>query len=166
MAEFSDPAWWPKPPPRPPNPVTLASFVFRGLAPFVLVAAALVLLVGRHGGSSANTRSVASFERCLRSHAAEGPGQARHDCQALLPAGSAVASSGPGGGVQQRFDTCLRNATANLPHGGFGGGQPGRGPSPVFRAAIAVCQSLTDGGGGSAGATPTATPSAGTPPTA
>jgi len=168
MAEFSDPAWWPKPPPKPPVHISLPTIILGSLIPVGLVAVVATLILTQRGHHPAPVRSVAAYESCLGSRGA-GPAtpgrgdaarQARRACAALLPPGAAVGTIGPPSApnsAQAQFETCVRNAIGSLPNRGPGGGF-GRGRASALRAAESVCQTLAAGssgagaGGGGGGA--------------
>jgi hypothetical protein len=150
MPEFSDPAWWPKPPPKLPTTVSLPRIVFFSLVPLLAVGALVMLLHERRGHpAGASLHSVAAFESCTRSRkgqqAAAGsdrPATARASCAGLLPSGTEVGRFAPPDGRRGQFESCLENATSKLPRERFAGGGFARGPSAIFRAAVAVCGSL------------------------
>lgn len=179
MTGFSDPAWWPKPPPRPPAHVSLPKILLGAFVPIALVTAVVVLVVTqRHDGAS-SVRSVAAYEGCLDSHlghpgAAAGAGaprassaQALHDCQPLLPPGVAVGSLVPSSpaanAAEAQFQSCVRNAIAGVPRRDLGFGRFGGRPSSAVRAAISVCQTLASAGSdaGASGAGGSANPAGG-----
>ncbi len=163
MAEFSDPQWWPKPPPKPPTPITLRTVVLRTFLPVVVIAAAAALIItqGRSHPERGVVQSVAAYESCLRSHGVAASANAGPDvvrrCEAFLPPGTAVGTYGKPDPRQAAFQQCVRNAAANLPQHGFGAGRFGGGPSSAFRRAVEVCQSLAQGAGSAPPATGTTT---------
>jgi hypothetical protein len=169
MAEFSDPQWWPKPPPKPPTPITLRMIV-GSVLPLAVVVAGVALIVTQRGSHAAKTvQSVAAYEQCLRSHggaAAGGPGgaarQAQHACQSFLPPGVSVGSYQQQDPQQAAVEQCIRNAQTTLPGHGFGG-RLGGGPSPALRAAVQICQGLARGSAPAPAQTPTSTTQAGPP---
>jgi hypothetical protein len=151
-AEFSDPDWWPTPPPRPPKKVPLARLVVGTVAPALAVAAVVVLVVvqqSRPRSSPSVTPSIAAFEACLRAHGiADGQqgsdvGRATRACRSALPAGTQAQAFGPAptprqASIQAAFEQCVRNAVAGLPRGG---GPLGGGPSRrSFEDALSVCR--------------------------
>src|SRR5579863_1628726 len=163
MAEFSDPQWWPKPPPKPPTPITLGTVVVRTFLPVVVIAAAAALILTQGGGHPAHpaVQSLAAYEACLKAHPHAAGSAAERGCQAFLPPGTAIGRYGKPDPGQAAFQRCVQNATASLPNHGFGGGgRPGGGgfgggPSAAFRRAVEVCQSLTQGGGSAPATTTT-----------
>src|SRR5580693_2265705 len=117
MAEFSDPAWWPKPPPKPPVHISLPRIILGSLVPVGLVAVVVTLIVTQHGHHAPRVRSVAAYESCLSSHGAGPAGerganpsfQARRACAALLPQGTAIGTIAPASApnsAQARFESC------------------------------------------------------------
>jgi hypothetical protein len=166
MAEFSDPAWWPKPPPKPPVHISLPTIILGSLVPIGLVAVVATLILTQRGHHPATVRSIAAYESCLSSRGA-GPAQAgrgdlsrqaRRACAGLLPPGTAVGTIGPPSApnsAQAQFETCVRDAIGSLPD--HGGGRFGRARASALRAAESVCQTLaagSPGAGGPGGAAP------------
>jgi hypothetical protein len=166
MAQFSDPAWWPKPPPRPPVHISLPTILLRSLIPLGVIAVVVTLVLTQTGSGPATVRSVTAFESCLSLHGAHTSAGAQvdvtraavHACEGLLPPGVAVGSlTSPGAAaatasIRVRVLQCLQEALASLPHDGRGGGRFGRGPSPAARAALTVCETLVGSSSGGAGA--------------
>lgn len=165
-AEFSDPAWWPKPPPKPPKPISMTKVVFGTLVPIVAVAALAVWIFTQHGAkSTAQGKSIAAFEACLRAHGAT-PGraggtatqQAVQACAGSLPTGTQLSAFGLGfgrprnrqQGTAQAFAECMQSATAGLAGGGRLGSASAR---DAVRNAEELCHTLVPGSGG----TPTTT---------
>jgi hypothetical protein len=64
--DFTDPGWWPTPPPDPPKHISTAT-IFLGTVVPIAVIAMLVLALVTHKSHSASTsgRSLASFQSCL-----------------------------------------------------------------------------------------------------
>jgi hypothetical protein len=167
MTGFSDPAWWPKRPPRPPAHVSLPKILLGSLVPLGLVTAVVVLVVTQRQHGPTTVRSVAAFQSCLDSHLGRRGGastaggrtgasaQALHDCEPLLPEGVAVGSLAPSSAAanaaEAQFQSCLRNAMAGLPRRGLGFGRFGGRPSSAVRAAIGVCQTLASSSSASNG---------------
>jgi len=122
-SQFSDPNWWPKPPPvKVPS---TAKIVFGTIVP-VVVAAGLViaLLTAPHGSPPAKTTAVRA--------ALAGPESA-----AEAEASRRVA-----------FAQCLKGMGAGSSSGFGRRGRFGRtGPSQSFRDAFDVCRSLLQSGG-------------------
>ena len=118
---FSDPNWWPTPPPQKATPT--AKLVTTGIVSVVVVAGVVALLVGMHGhkGNAAKEGvKMAAYASCVRSHG--GPSQ---DC---------AQAEG------DAFRECLHNAGygGRSGFGRFGGVS---GPSSGYRQAVQDCQS-------------------------
>lgn len=174
VAEFSDPAWWPKPPPKPPVHISLPTIILGSLVPVGLIAVVTTLILTQHGHHPAAVRSLAAYDSCLASHGA-GPAatgetdavrRAQRACEGLLPPGTAVGAISPASApnsAQAQFETCVRNAIGGLPNRGRGGGRFGRGPGNALRAAESVCRSLAAGlpGAGSRGSAGATQPASG-----
>ena len=179
-AQFSDPAWWPKPPPAPPKPISPMKIVFGTVVPAIALVGLVIFIVTQsrgHGSSVSTSRSLAAFDSCAKAHGV-APGeqlsgakgrQVLEACRDKLPPGTQVGSFGAApqqDTPQQQFAECVQNATAGLPHGGFGGGRFGGRPSSELRSAVSVCRSLVESAsGGTTATTPTST-SAVAPPAA
>jgi hypothetical protein len=117
---FSDPGWWPTPPPKPLKAPSAARLVFGTILPAVAVVGAVVALstIG-HSGHKPKPK--------------EAPA-------AAAPVGAAGQSR------RQAFADCMKSMGAGSGFGGggrFGGG----GPSKTFRTAFEVCRSLLATGG-------------------
>jgi len=128
---FSDPGWWPTPPPKPLKAPSAAKLVFGTILPAVAVVGAVVALstVG-HSGNKPKPK--------------EAPA-------AATPVG-ATEQSPP-----QAFADCMKSMGAGFRGGRFGGS----GPSKSFRTAFEVCRSLlATGGPAPASPTPTRTTAA------
>ena len=112
---FSDPGWWPTPPPKPLEAPSAAKLVFGTILPAVAVVGAVVALstIGHSGH---------------KPKAKEAPA-------AATPVGATEQSR------RQAFADCMKSMGAGS---GFrGGGRLGRGgPSKSFRTAFDVCRSL------------------------
>jgi len=155
MSEFTDPAFWQRRPPEPPKGVPISKIVYGTLIPLVAIAALAIWVVTQQGNGTKVVRSLAAYNKCLVSHvsrqAGHGPGtsfEAFQACDKFRPAGVETGVVGQTSAAEARVEECIRNSTANLPHGGFGRG----GPSAAFRAAIAACQSLAGAPAASSGA--------------
>ncbi len=151
MPEFSDPAWWPKPPPKLPTTVSLQRIVFLGLVP-LLVAGALVVLVHERRGhpAAATGHPVAAVGSCTPSRAARpaparsrSAARARTSCAALVPSVNGIADFAPAHGRAGQFGSCLEGATGKTPGEARAGGSSTRLPAAILRAAVAVCESLS-----------------------
>lgn len=153
MSGFSDPKWWPQPPPSAPKHISLGAVLVRSVLPLVAIAGVVVFVVlsERHHNAAA-TRSQAAYARCLLTHDAVASAtadvlsaQAIADCQALDPVASTARGPGAGfqagaGGPAQRLMSCIRNAIGAS--GGGNGGFSRPGSSSAFRAAALVCESI------------------------
>ena len=115
---FSDPSWWPQPPPKPLKAPSAAMLVFGSLVAAVAVVGALFWLSGI-GHSGHKAKSAADPAAVTVSAAAQGSRQAFAECMRSMGAGSGSPSRGR-----------------------FGGG----GPSKNFREARDVCRSLLQPG--------------------
>jgi hypothetical protein len=162
-AEFSDPAWWPKPPPKPPRRISTAAIVFGTILPLAVIAIVVVAIVNqrKHSTDGAAGQSLTAFEACMRDQGAETPSersnsrflqQAAVACRGHLPKGMQLPSFTPAAPVdqatQQAFEQCMQEATANLRRRGPGG-LGGSGVRQAFENAIAVCRRLVEGHGAS-----------------
>jgi hypothetical protein len=117
---FSDPGWWPTPPPKPLKAPSAAKLVL-GILPGIAVVGAVVALstIG-HSGHKAKPKATAAV---------------------AATSGGATPPS-----RRQAFADCMRSMGAGAGFGGggrFGGG----GPSKHFRTAFEVCRSLVSRGG-------------------
>jgi hypothetical protein len=116
---FSDPGWWPTPPPKPLKAPSAAKLVFGTILPAVAVVGAVVAL-STIGHSSDKAKPKAAAPVPVRVGATEqSRRQAFADCMKSMGAGSGFRSGGR-----------------------FGGG----GPSKRFRTAFEVCRSLLSSG--------------------
>ena len=171
-SQFSDPAWWPKPPPKPPQRISPAKIVFGTLLPIAAVAAVVVLIVeqqSQHSPRSSAPPSIQAFEACLRAHGVtsgeqgSAVSQAAGACKSELPSGTQPQAferpqTAKEAAVQQAFNQCVRTAVAGLPRGS--GGFGARGPSrQAFESAIAVCRATSEQEAATPGA-PTTDPAA------
>ena len=165
-AEFSDPAWWPKPPPKPPKPISMTKVVFGTLAP------------DRRGGrprrldlhpARREEHRAGKVDRRLRGLPAGARGdtrpgrrtatqQAVQACAGSLPTGTQLSAFGLGfgrprnrqQGTAQAFAECMQSATVGLAGGGRFG--PASARNAVHNAEK-LCHTLVPGSGG----TPTTT---------
>jgi hypothetical protein len=155
--DFSDPAWWPTPPPKPPRKVSTATIVFGTFVPIALIVIVIVAIVGQHKHASAAGagRSLTAFQACMRSEGATSPTERSNSrflqqdaeaCQEHLPKGMALPSFQPPSGAdqaaQQAFAECMQAATANISRSRLGGPFGGSSARNAFRNAIATCRSL------------------------
>jgi hypothetical protein len=152
--EFSDPAWWPKPPPKPPKPIPLTKILVGTIVPLAVIAGVVVLVLTQRP-KAAPTRSIAAFETCLRTQGIVAGDQspqaerAAHACRGKLPAGTTFQPEQQEGGsaadAQKRFNECVQSALASIPRRsgpfGRGGGRSGVGD------AVAVCRTLVPAAG-------------------
>ncbi len=155
--QFSDPAWWPKPPPKPPQRISPLKILFTTLLPVAAVAAVVVLIVKQqsHGSTKPSAPpSIAAFESCLRAHGVSGGeqgaivGRAATACRSELPVGTQPRAFGPqqsaeNASVQQAFEQCVRTAVGSLSRGGGSFGGHG-GSRQSFESAIAVCRATAE----------------------
>jgi hypothetical protein len=149
--QFSDPAWWPKPPPQPPKPVSIRKIMFGTVVPIAAVVVGAIVVFTMHTNSASSTRSIAAFDACLKAHGASqgSSGRPTRDaaraCQDKLPPGTRIGTFGTESSAQEQFDECLRSALAGIPRGDLrdpGGRQ-------AYENAVQVCQTLIEGRGGS-----------------
>jgi len=161
--EFSDPSWWPTPPPKPPKAVSTPKLVFGTLLPVAIgVIALVVLLTNKHHKKpdAATGRSIAAFTACMKEHGADSPSVLANArilrldaiaCKNHLPKGVQLPDFGePAGGDQaggDSFQQCMRSAYFNLRGGG--GGRFGSGSRKAFQDAQSLCRSLTQRAGAS-----------------
>ena len=120
---FSDPGWWPTPPPKPLKAPSAAKLVFGTILPGIAVVGAVVALstIG-HSSQKAKPKAAAAAPATATSVGAteQSRRQAFADCMKSMDAGSGFRGGGR-----------------------FGGG----GPSKRFRTAFEVCRSLVASGG-------------------
>lgn len=119
-SRFSNPDWWPTPPPKPLKAPSVAQLVFGTLVP-ALAVVGVVVGISTFGGSGPTTTTTAAGPVAL------GIGSARDD-------------------RRQAFRECMKNMGAGSGtrgSGRFGGG----GPSKNFRDVFSVCRSLVETGG-------------------
>jgi hypothetical protein len=166
--DFSDPAWWPTPPPKPPRKISTAAIVFGTFVPIVVIVILIVAVVGQHKHASAadTGRSLAAFEACMKDQGASSATERSNSrflqedaetCRAHLPRGMALPSFEPPSGAdqatQRAFSECVQAATANLSRSRLGGPFGGSSARNAFRNAIDTCRSLV-GTGRQGGSTP------------
>jgi hypothetical protein len=150
MTQFSDPAWWPKPPPKPPTPISIRKVLFGTLLPILAVAGFAAWVITQHHSSEPSaTRSIAAFESCIRAHGVTGGStsadqarQASQACAGKLPPGTRIGSFGgstdrPTASEEEAFNECMRSATAGIPR------RPGSAESDAMRNAVDMCRALT-----------------------
>jgi len=155
--DFSDPAWWPTPPPKPPRKVSTSTIVFGTFVPIALVVIVVVAIVGqrKHASAAETGRSLTAFEACMKAEGATSPTERSNSrfleqdaeaCQEHLPRGMAMPSFQPPSGAdqaaRQAFDECMQAATANISRSRLGGPFGGGSARDAFRNAIATCRSL------------------------
>jgi len=163
--EFSDPAWWPTPPPKPPRKISTAAIVFGTFVPIAIIVIVIIAIVGQHKHASAAEagRSLTAFQACMKSEGATSPTERSNSrflqqdaeaCREHLPKGMAVPSFEPPSGAdqatQQAFAQCMQAATANISRSRLGGPFGGGSARNAFRNAIATCRSLVGRQQGSA----------------
>jgi len=143
---FSDPAWWPKPRPRPQQP--LGGQLVWMLVPLVAIGGAVValtLIFAPHHAKAPGSRAPAC---------AHAGGSGCGAAPAPVPEAQARMQN-----AKQELEACMRQAGAT-----GGGGSPfARGPSERSREAFDVCRSVLRGGGGSTAPTPAPTSTAAPP---
>lgn len=164
-ADFSDPAWWPKPPPKPPKPISLPKVLFGTLVPILAVALVVTLIVMQKSGSPASGaagRSATAFEACLKSQGVLSVSgganprelqQAAESCRSHLPPGVRLPdfnrppSDSSDGTAQEAFQQCMQTAEAAIPRSrsGFGSSSKAR---QAFEDAVTMCRSLSQTSGG------------------
>jgi hypothetical protein len=116
---FSDPGWWPTPPPKPLKAPSAAKLVFGTILPGLAVVGAVVAL-STIGHSSHKAKP-----------------------EAAAPAATSVGATEQS--RRQAFAECMKSMDAGPSFRGggrFGGG----GPSKRFRTAFEVCRSLLSPG--------------------
>jgi hypothetical protein len=117
---FSDPGWWPTPPPKPLKAPSAARLLFGTILPAVAVVGAVVALSTMgHSGHKPKPKE-APAAAALVGATEQSRRQAFADCMKSMGAGSGFRGGGR-----------------------FGGG----GPSKSFRTAFEVCRSLLATGG-------------------
>ena len=167
--DFSDPAWWPTPPPKPPRKISTAAIVFGTIVPVAVIAIVAVAIVGqkKHASAAETGRSLAAFEACMRGEGASSPTERSNSrfldqdaqaCRGHLPKGMAVPSFAPPSGAdeaaQRAFTECMQAATASISRSRVGGPFGGGSARDAFRNAVATCRSLVGTQQGSGGAPP------------
>jgi hypothetical protein len=119
---FSDPNWWPTPPPKPLRAPSAPRLIFGTVVPVLAVVGAIFAMSGfGHSGHNRKQARAGAPPVALR------VGASGHD-------------------RRQAFQQCLKSMGAGSGFGGggrFGGG----GPSKSFRTAFDVCRSLLQTGG-------------------
>ncbi len=166
--DFSDPAWWPTPPPKPPRKISTAAIVFGTFVPIVVIVILIVAVVGqrKHASAADTGRSLAAFEACMKDQGASSATERSNSrflqedaqaCRAHLPRGMALPSFEPPAGAdeatQRAFSECVQAATANISRSSLGGRFGGGSARNAFRNAIDTCRSLV-GTGRQGGSTP------------
>jgi hypothetical protein len=168
---FSNPSWFPTPPPRPLKPISTPKVILGTVVPFAAIAVVVVLIMTQKPARStaATGRSIAAFNACLRAKVEASPGQApsptalQQDAEACgnhLPAGTRVPdftrSQRPSNSEQQAYDQCMQAALGN---GQQGAGRGGGFNRQAVENASAICRALILGGGSSTPTTPVTTAS-------
>ena len=166
-AEFSDPSWWPQPPPKPPASLSTGRILVGTVVPVVAVAAVLVTLLDHRAHHQATVvvgRSAAAFTACLSEQGVLTPSAESNDallreaafaCRRHVPA---LAPGDRAAVAQQALQRCLQAAGSHVRDGfrpgPFGGG-PGR---QAYESATAICraQAFAQAGAGASPAAPTA----------
>jgi hypothetical protein len=172
-SNFSNPSWFPTPPPRPPKPISTPKIILGTVVPVVAIAVAVVLIMTQKPAksSAATGRSLAAFNACLTAKIEASPGQApspaelqqeAEACGKHLPAGTPVPdftrSQRPSNSEQQAYDQCMQTAL------GKNSGRPGGIDRQAFENASVMCRALIGAGGSSTPISPATTTSG--PPTA
>jgi hypothetical protein len=155
-SQFSDPAWWPKPPPKAPKAAPVWKIVLGTLVPLAIAVAGAVLIVMRASHSSnagpAN-KSIPSFTACLKSHGFAGAEQAPDGskvreaegaCADRLPDGtqSGAFLVRPTQAQEKQFSDCTRTAVSQPRRiGPFSSGSASNFREAMQRAQ-AVCAAL------------------------
>jgi hypothetical protein len=116
---FSDPGWWPTPPPKPLRAPSVAKLVFGTILPGLAVVGAVVAL--------------------------STIGHSSHKAAAKPSATAATSAGATAQSRRQAFADCMKSLGAGPSYSGgrFGGG----GPSKRFRTAFEVCRGLLSRGG-------------------
>ena len=117
-SRFSDPDWWPTPPPKPPKAPSVAKLVFGTLIP-ALAVVGVVVGMSTFAGSGHRTKTTAAAPVVL------GIGSARED-------------------RRQAFQDCMKNMGAGSSSRGGRFGAAGRRRASAIRN---VCRSLVETGG-------------------
>jgi len=116
---FSDPSWWPQPPPKPLKAPSVATLVLGSVVGAIAVVGAIFWISGS-GDSGHKAKSAAAPAAVIVGAADQERRQAFAECMRSMGAGSSFQSRGR-----------------------FGGGG---GPSKNFREARDVCRSLLQPG--------------------
>ncbi len=161
MSDFSDPAWWPTPPPKPPKAASTPKLVFGTLLPLVVVGAVVAAFVTHRSNSSTDTagRSLTSFEACMKDQGADAPSASSNvrllrldaeACKDHLPKGIPVPTyaepSGPSETARQAFQQCVQSALASL----RGGSVRGVSSRQDIQRAVDFCRTVAAPGAGGA----------------
>ena len=159
-SEFSDPAWWPTPPPEPPRTVSMTKVVFGTLLPVAAgILITVVVLTQKHHHSAADSHSYAAFQACFEAQGGDSPAARTNTrllqedaeaCRDHLPPGTklpSLAATLNEQAAQAAFQKCMQAATANLHHGfgggGFGGRFGGSSAEKAFEKAVALCRAVS-----------------------
>ena len=163
MNDFSDPSWWPTPPPKPPKAVSTPKLVFGTLLPVAVGVIVLVVVLTKHHKKpdAAAGRSIAAFTACMKEQGADTPSVQANArmlnldaiaCKDHLPKGVGVPNFGdtgsPGQAGGNAFAQCMQSAYVNLR--GSSGGRFGGPSRKAFQDAESLCRSLTQHPGASA----------------
>jgi hypothetical protein len=156
-SQFSDPAWWPTPPPKAPAGAPIWKIVLGTLVPLGIAVIGGVLIVTRTSHSSHATpanKSIPSFTACLKSHgfagAEEAPDsskvqEAEGACADRLPDGtqSGAFLVRPTQAQEKQFSACTRTAVRQPRRvGPFSSGGSVSGYRKSLQRAQAVCAAL------------------------
>jgi hypothetical protein len=163
-AEFSDPGWWPTPPPEAPKAISTPKLVLGTIVPLALLAALVAGLVSQRSHSSTSGRSLEAFESCLKDQGALVSSAESNDAllrQAALACRSHVPllprTADPQAAASQELQQCMKAASAKLRSGpGFRFGPFGAGPPSRrgYENAVATCQAESFVRPGAPGVTP------------
>jgi hypothetical protein len=171
MSGFSDPKWWPQPPPAAPKHISRGAVFMRGVLPLIAIAAvAVFVILSERQHNAAAARTQAAYAHCLATHGAKSAsatveGVAVADCASIDPA-AATSQRGQGGpfaargNANSQLGACVLSALRSS--GGLRGAFSHDDPSAI-EAAQAACASIlahSHGHPTPAGASSTA----GTPP--
>jgi len=94
---FSDPSWWPQPPPKPLKAPSVATLVLGSVVAAIAVVGAIFWISGS-GDSGHKAKSAAAPAAVTVGAADQGSRQAFADCMRSMGAGSSFGSRGRFGG--------------------------------------------------------------------
>jgi hypothetical protein len=156
VGDFTNPSWWPTPPPKAPKPVSTPKLVFGTLIPVVIgIVAVVMLLTNRHHKPDAAVgHTITAFTACIVEQGANEPSERTNArmlnvdaaaCRDHLPFGMALpdftqTEDPEQAAGQDALQQCMQSAYANLSGGGSRRGRPSR---KAFQDALSLCRSLT-----------------------